>query len=245
MRREQRVATNLPVLLSGIDLNGNRFKQNAHVVNVSRSGACLDGIRCLRTPRDFVEVKFRGRKARYRVVWIYQPAGQAGICCIEPHSYIWGVPLPPPILNHLEPLRPPTSEVPSTSANVQSDLLPAPSDPSLQHGVQRRYRRYRCRGGASINAPTLERPIWGSVTVISLGGCFIETMSPVRPQTHVELLLRMHDILLGATAVVCSSLPRIGVGLMFTDTAAEDRQQLNRIIAGLTRYEVKNTGSFC
>lgn len=235
MRREQRVATNLPILLTGTDLNGNRFKQNARVVNVSRSGACLDGVRCLRAPKDFVEVKFRGRRAHFRVVWIYQPAGQAGICGVEPHSYIWGVPLPPPVLKPPEPPVPPTGEVPSKSAKVQSNPAPVLADTILQQDVQRRHRRCRCRGGAAINGPTLERTIWGSVTVISLGGCFIETMFLVRPQTRVELLLRIHDTLVGATAVVCSSLPRIGVGLMFTDMAAEDRQQLNRLIGRLTR----------
>jgi hypothetical protein len=92
--RQPRVRSNLSVCVTGRDTNGNRFKQTAKVIEVSRLGGRLDEIRCLRAPGEIIEVKHHGKKARFRVVWMDSVSGQVGIRCVEPDPYIWGLRLP-------------------------------------------------------------------------------------------------------------------------------------------------------
>ena len=97
-RQEWRIAKILPVWVRGVDRNGNRFIQSAHTIDVSRSGARLDGVGCLTRPGEIIEVRRGWQRARFRVVWTGQigtpQANQIGICCLEPNKCIWGVPLP-------------------------------------------------------------------------------------------------------------------------------------------------------
>jgi hypothetical protein len=97
-RPQSRIAKALQVQIRGLDRNGNPFVQSAYTVDISRTGARLDGVGWLTAPGGTIEVKRHWHKARFRVVWIGQigtpQANQIGICCLEPNKYIWGVPLP-------------------------------------------------------------------------------------------------------------------------------------------------------
>jgi hypothetical protein len=93
-RSYPRIPSNLSVWVTGTDLNGNRFKQTAKVIEVSRLGGRLTEIRCLRAPGEIVEVKHRGKRAHFRVVWMDILSGQVGIRCVELDPYIWGLRLP-------------------------------------------------------------------------------------------------------------------------------------------------------
>jgi len=99
-RQEYRIAKALRVRVRGVDHNGNPFSQSAYAIDISRSGARLDGVGFLTWPGETIEVKRRWRKARFRVVWVGEigtpQANQIGIYSLEPNKYIWGVPLPGP-----------------------------------------------------------------------------------------------------------------------------------------------------
>ncbi len=93
-RQEPRARHQLSVWVSGSDKRGQPFKQTSTVIEVSRLGGRLSEIQCLRAPGDVIEIKHRGKKGRFRIVWIDDVLGQAGIRCIEPGCYIWGLKLP-------------------------------------------------------------------------------------------------------------------------------------------------------
>lgn len=98
-RREPRKPAVYRVQVSGLDSNNNPYAQTADTVDVSNSGARLDGVSYLTRPGQTIEVKRRWHgKARYRVVWVGQIglelANQIGLCCLEPEKNIWGVLLP-------------------------------------------------------------------------------------------------------------------------------------------------------
>ena len=99
-RREHRMAKALHVRVQGVDRNGNHFVQSAHTIDVSQTGARLDGVGYLTGRGETVEVRRRWQKAAFRVVWVGQAgttqANQIGICSLEPGKDIWGVPLPQP-----------------------------------------------------------------------------------------------------------------------------------------------------
>ena len=69
-RREPRVAAEVPLTISGVDTQGERFLEDAHARDISLSGALLSGLDNQLKPGDIVGILYAGKKARFRVVWI-------------------------------------------------------------------------------------------------------------------------------------------------------------------------------
>jgi hypothetical protein len=94
-RKELRIRKSLRVWVRGLDRHGQKFAQSAHAVDVSQQGARMDGIGYLTWPGETIEVSYRWRKARFRVVWVGDigtpQAGQAGLYSLEPSKNIWGI----------------------------------------------------------------------------------------------------------------------------------------------------------
>lgn len=101
-RYDVRLPMQVKVKVSGRDRSGQPFSQTASTVDVSRTGARLDGIACVEG-KQTVEVS-RGwfKKARFLVAWTGKPGTaesmQIGVRCLEPDSNVWGVDFPPPQL---------------------------------------------------------------------------------------------------------------------------------------------------
>jgi hypothetical protein len=98
-RRTPRIPEKIRVFVKGKDHNGNPFVQSSFTIDVSQSGARLDGLGYLAGVGETIEVKRRWRgKARFRVVWIGQigmeESNQIGICSLEEDKNIWGLKLP-------------------------------------------------------------------------------------------------------------------------------------------------------
>lgn len=98
-RRNPRIPKNIRVIVKGVDRNGHPFVQSSYTVDISKSGARLDGLGYLTGPGETIEVKrpWRG-KARFRVIWIGQigmeQSNQIGIYSLEEGKDIWGGKLP-------------------------------------------------------------------------------------------------------------------------------------------------------
>jgi len=94
-QKESRSQQAVRVWVYGNDPQGNPFSQTAYSVDVSRSGARLEGVGFLTAPGMTVEIKRGWKKARFRVVWVGEPgtnrAGQVGVLCLEPDKNIWGI----------------------------------------------------------------------------------------------------------------------------------------------------------
>jgi hypothetical protein len=98
-RRNPRIPKNIRVIVKGVDRNGHPFVQSSYTVDISKSGARLEGLGYLTGPGETIEVKraWRG-KARFRVIWIGQigmeQSNQIGISSLEEDNDIWGRKLP-------------------------------------------------------------------------------------------------------------------------------------------------------
>jgi hypothetical protein len=94
-QKESRSQQAVRVWVYGTDPSGNPFSQTAYSVDVSRSGARLEGVGFLTAPGMTIEIKRGWKKARFRVVWVGAPgtsrAGQVGVRCLEPDKNIWGI----------------------------------------------------------------------------------------------------------------------------------------------------------
>jgi hypothetical protein len=69
-RRESRWVADLPVMVWGVDIKGERFLQEAKALDISLSGALLSGLDADLRSGDVVGIIYGKKKARYRVVWI-------------------------------------------------------------------------------------------------------------------------------------------------------------------------------
>ena len=92
-QKEARRRKVVEVIVCGTDRHGHPFTQTAFSLNVSESGACLDGVGFLTTPGATIEVKRGWRKSCFRVVWVGQrgtkSAGRVGIFCLQQRKNIW------------------------------------------------------------------------------------------------------------------------------------------------------------
>jgi PilZ domain len=239
-RREPRITDALSVWVTGRDVNGNRFEQSAKVVDVSRLGGRLAGIRCLRGPGETLEVRHRGKKAQFCVVWVDETEGQVGLRCAEPEKYIWGVALP---LSTPRPHQPEASTVKTPVAFTASPTTPVASLPDAisshpqsrpaGESQQRKHPRHRCVGGIEVRRPELQQRVWGRLAQLSEGGCYVESLSPLPADSHVELLLGAAGVEVRCKGVVCYSRPGIGMGIMFTELAEDCRHRLQALVADL------------
>ncbi len=94
-RKDQRTSVVLPVRIWGMDFDGNLFQQDAETVNITPSGARIQGITYKLHRGAIVGVQCGHMSARFRVVWVGEKndAGQIGIELLERGKYIWGTPL--------------------------------------------------------------------------------------------------------------------------------------------------------
>jgi hypothetical protein len=74
-RRESRTIVDLPLIVWGVDTQGERFLQEAHARDISLSGALLTGLDADLKSGDVVGVLYGKNKARFRVVWVRYDAG--------------------------------------------------------------------------------------------------------------------------------------------------------------------------
>ncbi len=98
LRKEQRLAGCKPVTVLGQDVFGNPFSQNTFTVEISASGARLQGLPPLALDTILL-LECGQERARYRVVWIGEKdgkyRGQVGLKCVEPDKSIFG--MDPPV----------------------------------------------------------------------------------------------------------------------------------------------------
>ncbi len=127
---DPRYLIRLPVELSGSDGGGNRFKQTAYTHNVSLRGARITQAPSFLCPAEMVELRFRGRRSRFRVVWVGGLGGnEIGLRTLEPARCIWGHPLPGQLIRSAPPV-PTVASSPRFTPRPAS-LAPVPGPPDL------------------------------------------------------------------------------------------------------------------
>lgn len=85
----------LEVKLTGTDGAGKRFTQTAFTHDVSTRGARLMQVPPFLCPAAVVDVEYRRKRSRFRVVWVGGSANnEVGLLSLEPGRCIWGRRLP-------------------------------------------------------------------------------------------------------------------------------------------------------
>jgi hypothetical protein len=92
-RRDPRVDIAMPVLLTGVDVNGRPLHQRVMTVNISRHGALLEGIHGLVKADDKIFLARDRKKEEFRVVSVVEddtPArGRISVAAVDPNTSFW------------------------------------------------------------------------------------------------------------------------------------------------------------
>lgn len=228
-RRENRALVSLPVLVTGLDQSGNPFSQTAQTIDVSRTGARLSGIRCLRGPGDMISIECGPRSARFRVIWVGIPGssedGHFGVKALQPDKRIFKI----------DPgeLRTDGYVQQAQTPNL-STATPSIPKPVWDQSENRSNPRIRCSGTGQITQPGVAYPIWARVTDLSMGGCYLELVFAVAQNSPVELKLTVLEHTFTATGTVATSHPGVGVGIKFTRVEDESRKILVELLQKLS-----------
>ena len=239
-RSYKRLRIELPVTVSGLDSNNNPFVQSATTADISARGLRLRGISCLRGQSGQpVQVKYKNHSSRYIVAWIGENGtsseGQIGLEGLDA-NYLFADHLPPDFAfgsadSYVVPS--PDSAVPSAvTFSVGSGVAERCKD--RRQDERRRHPRYHCSGTVDIREQGNEMAISARVNELSLCGCYIEMMSPLRLATCIRLELSLNRSNIAVEGIVRYSQPQFGMGIEFMKVAPAEAEKLQRVIGELS-----------
>lgn len=227
-RSEQRIAISFPVIARGTDSRGSPFVVTTKTKDISFSGAALKGLNAIVEVGSKLEVECRDQKAMYRVQRLSQGengAGCVGLRCLEMGKYIWGVPPKEWEADTYDPANPGKS-APSSNAPASGSSYATAA--SWKGADRRQFGRHACRIEAQIYLGNDSAEIRGTITDISLGGCYVEMLSPLPVGTMIRIALNPGDTPLSLTGKVRSSQSGFGMGVSFTGMGPEDFEKLRK-----------------
>jgi hypothetical protein len=239
-RGYKRLQIALPVTISGLDTNGNPFKQTATTVEIGPKGMRLRGVHCLRGRGDPVRVDYKNVRADFRVAWMGDIEGLVGLEGLEDAQFLFAKHLPPDTKMVPDP-RADTYVVPGEDAPIS--MAPAakpipmetrPPERRLQERRQqerRRHPRYHCAGSVKIFEQGIPQPTTRRMNEISTGGCYIEMMSPLPASSPVGLEIKLNGRTIRVDGQVKSSQLAYGMGVAFTAMAPPEKEKLTDVIA--------------
>jgi hypothetical protein len=106
---------------------------------------------------------------------------------------------------------------------------------------RRQSPRLRCSGSAEFRTEGSDVPMWGTVTDVSLHGCYVEMNTTFPVGTKVDLILKSFGIRIETGGTVRASYPFLGMGICFEEIEPAQRLQLKQLLAVLSgRTAVSN-----
>ena len=147
-------------------------------------------------------------------------------------------------VNYLRRLRGAAAEgAPANATAKVGDKAPAAT---ATPGVveRRKSLRLRCSGSVEFRTAGSDARMWGTLTDVSLHGCYVEMSNTFPVDTKVYLVLRSCGIRIQAPGTVRASYPALGMGICFAEIEPEQELQLKQLLATLAgRSAVSNVGS--
>jgi len=101
---------------------------------------------------------------------------------------------------------------------------------------KRRYLRYPCDGTAEVKGALGSLRFSGRILDLSLAGCYLETVPPVRLErgSHVEIFFQVNGLALRLAATVTAVRPGKGTGYRFSRPSLRTQSQLELLIEELS-----------
>jgi hypothetical protein len=98
-------------------------------------------------------------------------------------------------------------------------------------GVERRATpRFKCQGSAQVRQENSEVQTWGSITDISLHGCYLEMTATFPVGTAVFIQLELGGNRVEIKGEVRASYPFLGMGISFREMTSQNRLRLGDMV---------------
>jgi PilZ domain-containing protein len=121
------------------------------------------------------------------------------------------------------------SPTPSTTIVVPA----ATHSPTFRE--RRRSPRFQCSGSAEFQPEGSEVRMWGTLTDVSLHGCYVEMNNTFPLGTRMSLTLQALGVRAHVQGTVRVSYPFLGMGVCFSEIEPGQRVQLEQLLAALSR----------
>jgi len=121
------------------------------------------------------------------------------------------------------------------AATTSTDTAPVMQPGSSSGKERRRSPRFRCAGSAEVTTEGSPARMWGTLTDISLRGCYVEMSTTFPVDARVELVLEALGIRFRAQGTVRISYPFLGMGILITQIAPDQRILLEQLLAALAK----------
>jgi diguanylate cyclase (GGDEF)-like protein/putative nucleotidyltransferase with HDIG domain len=95
---------------------------------------------------------------------------------------------------------------------------------------RRVHPRLKCRITIELQSEAEGTPLFGNLTDVSMGGCYIETSAILSPGTKLKLGFSMDDGTLSTEGVVARNEPGLGVAVQFREMTREGREKMLKIL---------------
>jgi PilZ domain-containing protein len=125
-----------------------------------------------------------------------------------------------------------SSEAGTSVATTPSGTTSGQGSPTGKE--RRRSVRYRCSGSVDFRSEGSDVRMWGTLTDVSLHGCYVEMNTTFPVGTKVDLNLEAMGIRVRVQGTVRVSYPFLGMGIMFTDIEPGQQIQLGQVLAALS-----------
>ena len=145
-------------------------------------------------------------------------------------------------VNYLRRLKAPVAEGAPAAATARSDGKPGVATASPGFQDRRQSPRIRCSGSVEFRAKGSDVRMWGTLTDISLHGCYVEMNSTFPVDTRVDLVLKSFGIRIHTAGTVRATYPSLGMGICFADIEPLEQLQLKQLLAALSGRGTISTG---
>ena len=145
--------------------------------------------------------------------------------------------------NYLRRLKGSGAEKGLAETTVQEASKMATAMTTLGLIERRQSHRLRCSGSVEFQAEGSDARMWGTLTDISLHGCYVEMSNTFPVDTKVNLVLKSCGLRIQTAGTVRASYPALGMGIRFARIEPAEQTHLERLLALLAGHiSVSNPG---
>ncbi|MFY9558925.1 MAG: PilZ domain-containing protein [Terriglobales bacterium] len=123
-------------------------------------------------------------------------------------------------------------EEPSAAASGTTSAAPNPQT-SYPGKERRRSPRFGCAGSVEFKAEGSDVRMWGTMTDVSLHGCYVEMSTTFPVGTKVDLILEALGIRVRAQGTVRVSYPFLAMGIRLMEIEPGQQVQLEQLLSAL------------
>jgi PilZ domain len=120
-------------------------------------------------------------------------------------------------------------------AKTKNSKFLAPNVALPSRKEKRRSPRYRCHGSAHLRDIKTGVATWATFTDVSVHGCYVEMSATYRVGTEIALTIEVNGVKVETIGEVRVAYPGLGMGIAFTETTEENREQLLALVSSVSQ----------